>query len=669
MRTTVRVIFLAAMAAFLVRCGGGGGGGQQNYPRFLAGDNEIIGFSFAASRNASANLTSDIVGVIADNGISVQVPYNIALGSLVADFVTNSSEVRVNGVKQVSGSSANDFGAPVTYTVIAENGDERAYTVTVTKAPSPEKRMVAFSLNGETGSIDEDAGTIAVSMPPRSNVSSVAAVFAALGASVKVGGTAQVSGETVNDFSSAVTYTVAAADGSSREYRVTATVRPAPWNDITSFSFRKSDNAALGMDVAGVISGGDISVELPFGASRTGLKAFYETEGVAVAVNGATQRAGVTENDFSSVLTYSVKAENGDIKDYDVAVTVAKSGARAITQFYLDGEKGVINEGAGTVNVAFPVTKNLGALKAAFVTTGVSVKVGGVDQVSGITSNDFSAPLEYLVTADNGSTKAYTVTAEKKADITGIWNFESDPDGYTVNGTVPAEGISGDALRFNGTTDYVLVPDGDNLTLAQAGSVEAVVKVIAHRPYAGIVHKGVLTDFSDETYSLQFWGSDGTLRFSIFNDKGEYLYIDSARKLATDKWYHLVATWDLEQISLYINGTREEYKTNTIGAVRDSAGGLVIGAQLDRKYNSTYGNIGFNGIIDRVAVYNRSLAEGEISSMFQDLDAGSGGAFTAYILSAAARNFRVIFTAFFVVVVTLGALYLYNRRHAGAASR
>ncbi len=665
MKKIAGFILLAAIAAFLVQCGGGGGGGQKNYPRFQAGDNEIIEFSFAASKNSSANLTSDITGVIEGDAVSIQVPYNIALGSLVADFVTNSTEVLVNGVKQVSGATANDFGASLTYTVVAENGDESIYTVTVTKAPSPEKRIVAFSLNGTAGTIDEEAGTIAVSMPPRSGVTSIAAVFSALGASVKVGDAAQVSGVSANDFTAPVTYTVTAADGSSRGYHVTATIQPSPLNDISIFSFRKDDNPELARDVAGVITLSDIIVVLPFGSTRDGLKAYYETEGADVTVNGVTQQPGVTENDFSDFLTYAVKAENGDSRDYLVAVSVAKSDARAITQFYLDGEKGAIDEGAGTISIPFAATRNLGALKAAFTTTGVSVKVGSVIQESGITVNDFSSPVDYLVVADNGATKTYAVTAEKKADITGIWNFESAPDGYTVNGTTQVDGLSGKALQFNGTTDYVLVPDSDDLTLDRAGSVEAVVKVIAHRPYAGIVHKGVLTDFSDETYSLQFWGSDGTLRFSIFNDKGEYLYIESTQKLSTEKWYHLVATWDEDKISLYINGTLEVSTNNTIGAVRDSAGGLVIGAQLDRKYNSSYGNIGFNGIIDRVAVHKRSLAEWEISAMFLDLNTEVGGAFTAYLLSAAARNIRVIVIALFIVMLALGALYLYNRRTAG----
>ena len=38
------------------------------------------------------------------------------------------------------------------------------------------------------------------------------------------------------------------------------------------------------------------------------------------------------------------------------------------------------------------------------------------------------------------------------------------------------------------------------------------------------------------------------------------------------------------------------------------------------EYNSTYGNVGFDGIIDDVGVYDRALTPQEILAMFQELD-------------------------------------------------
>lgn len=54
------------------------------------------------------------------------------------------------------------------------------------------------------------------------------------------------------------------------------------------------------------------------------------------------------------------------------------------------------------------------ALVARFTTTGQSVMVNGETQTSGVTPNDFTMPVVYTVTAEDGSTVDYTVAIEPK---------------------------------------------------------------------------------------------------------------------------------------------------------------------------------------------------------------------------------------------------------------
>ena len=68
---------------------------------------------------------------------------------------------------------------------------------------------------------------------------------------------------------------------------------------------------------------------------------------------------------------------------------------------------------AGTINgnnIAVTVPFGTNVLVAQFATSGVSVRVGTTFQVSGVTSNDFSSPITYTVTAVDSSTMNYTVT-------------------------------------------------------------------------------------------------------------------------------------------------------------------------------------------------------------------------------------------------------------------
>jgi len=210
----------------------------------------------------------------------------------------------------------------------------------------------------------------------------------------------------------------------------------------------------------------------------------------------------------------------------------------------------------------------------------------------------------------------------------------------------------------------VSVPDSDALTLGEAGTVEAVVYMNAYTPFGGIVHKGSRTDFNDEAYSLQFWTPDGILRFSIFNATGSYLYVDNPNVLDTGKWYHLAATWDSGRIVMYVNGSEAASAANTIGAVRNTAGDLVIGAQLPVQYSGSWHNLGFSGIIDRVRIYNRALTAEEISASHNAIFASGGQPLAAFLLSTVSKGGFVLIVILVVVASLLLGMFIRNKRLA-----
>ena len=667
MKLKISAQILLAFAIILSGCSGGGGGGGKGktVPKFKSGDNEITDFRFVPAKNGG-NLSADAIGVISGDTITVTVPYNTNVSSLLAEYVTNSTEVEVNDILQVNGETYNDFTSPVKYDVTAEDGSVRVYTVTVIKAPSTEKTILSFSINGIDGIINQDSGSINVELPPKSGLIGKTASFSALCDSIEIDGVEQRSGETVNDFTSPLVYRVTAEDGSSRNYTVTVSVLPADWKEITSFIFRKSENESLSADITGVIQGETISIELPFGSSVNELAAYFTTTGEKVLIGETEQLAGVTKNSFNESVNYKVIAEDGSEQLYRVAVSVAKSDAKSITGFKLDGEGAVIDQGAGTITVDFPALKDISYLIAEFITSGVSVKVNDTEQISGITPNDYTSQLIYTVMADNGSTALYNVVVNKNEEIPGLWNFEyPGSHDYTLFEATQTQGLSGNALLFDGYNDYVLIPDSDALTLSESGSIEVVLKVNAHRAYAGIVHKGVKKDFSDESYSLQYWGNDGTLRFLVTGNSGIYSYTDSSTKLVPGEWYHIVAAWDSTDVMLYINGSLSGSAKNKTGPVRDSSGGLIIGAQLpDQFYNSTYKNFCFNGIIDRVQIFSNALTPDEVTSRYSLIMNPPETALTAYLLKVIPQQRGVVIIIFIGLLFAVSGFYIFNRlRH------
>jgi hypothetical protein len=626
--------------------------------KFPGNDNQITQFSFTALGNNSS-LASDAAGSIKDTAITCSVPKNTDTKNLIADFLTNSKKVTVGDKVQVNGVTANDFSSPVVYKVYASNGSFQEYTVAVNFLPGTDKSFTSFSMKNTDGVIDKSAGTIKVTLPPKSDKKSQKASFSVSGVSVTVNGENQVSGLTANDFSSPVEYVVTAEDGSTGKYLVTVDVALSAEKAISSFSFRSDENNSLGSTITGVISVDNITAVIPYGKSPSGLKAFFQSTGASVSINGVIQESAVTSNNFSAPLTYRVTAENGSTSDYTATVTVAKNNSKDLTSFMLAGERGTINAQAKTVSVIFPSDKNLTSLVGTFNTTGASVLVSGNEQLSGTTANDFTSPVTYTVRAEDGSEQSYIVTASKSAEIPGMWNFDSATgDGYTLSGAALVPGLEGNALQFDGVNDYILIKDDPGLTFAASGSIEVIFKIKGFTPFAGLVHKGVKTDFSDESYSLQFW-SNNVLRMILTNAAGNQLFLDSAGPLELEKWYHVVSTWDAAKFNLYINGKLIASTNNTISPILDSDGGFVIGSQLaNNQYNQTYGNFCFNGIIDRVVAYNKAVTPEEITAHYNLFFPDQGSGLAAYIPRAGGIYTVIILAA---IIFIFGALIFARR--------
>ncbi len=283
----------------------------------------------------------------AGKSIALTVPTGTNVTALVATFTSSGASVTVNGTPQISGSTANNFTNPVTYTVTAADNSTATYTVAVTVASSTAKAITAYSLAGVAGAINETAKTIAVTLPSGTSVTALVATFTSSGASVKVGATTQISASTANDFTSAVAYTVTAADGSAATYSVTVSVAPGSAKALTAYSLA---------GIAGTINeaGKTISVAMPSGTSVTALIATFTSTAASVKVGATTQISGATANDFTSPVAYTVTAADSTTATYTVTVTVAGAGPAPVPlgsagNFVILAKSGVSTTGSTAV--------------------------------------------------------------------------------------------------------------------------------------------------------------------------------------------------------------------------------------------------------------------------------------------------------------------------------
>ena len=105
---------------------------------------------------------------------------------------------------------------------------------------------------------------------------------------------------------------------------------PVSAKDITAFSFTNDDNSALTQDVHAAIYGTNILATVPNGVDRRALVATFATTGQTVRVGPTAQTSGVTENNFTGQVTYTVVAQDATEKNYRVTVNEAAVPTGAI---------------------------------------------------------------------------------------------------------------------------------------------------------------------------------------------------------------------------------------------------------------------------------------------------------------------------------------------------
>ena len=174
-------------------------------------------------------------------------------------------------------------------------------------------------------------------------------------------------------------------------------------------------------------------------------------------------------------------------------------------------------------------------------------------------------------------------------------------------------GLSGMGISMDADGEFISLPDSDAIDLIGEGSVEVWVYPEVHTSFAGILHKGVEPDFSDEAYSLQYW-SDYYPAMILYNETGASKQITASSALSLNEWHHLAAAWDDTEFSFYVDGILIGTEDLTdFHPIRNSSGALIIGSQLPAQYNATFGHLTFNGIIDNVTLYSRALTPEEVS--------------------------------------------------------
>jgi hypothetical protein len=231
-------------------------------------------------------------------------------------------------------------------------------------------------------------------------------------------------------------------------------------------------------------------------------------------------------------------------------------------------------------------------------------------------------------------------TTPSSSGLAGWWKFNDgsgtsavDSSGNGNTGTTqntPAwttTGPNGGGLTFNGTSQYVQVPDAASLELTGSWTLSAWVKLSA-LPYNSQTFTLLSRDSTVTNSSLNYGlfvdnngiGSSGLSWLLDFNSAGgggaDY-YVEYPATINTGVWYHVAGVWDSSTSNeyLYVNGQLVATQ-NQSGYTPNSGSGPneSIGRDLGTYPDYTAGTL------DDVRVYNRALSASEVAGL-----AGPGG--------------------------------------------
>lgn len=177
--------------------------------------------------------------------------------------------------------------------------------------------------------------------------------------------------------------------------------------------------------------------------------------------------------------------------------------------------------------------------------------------------------------------------------------------GLLQNGAGWGGGQSGTSVILDGVDDYVQM--GSSPSLAVSGALTVAAWVYPTGPGSLPTAGGIIVNKEGEYELARF--QDGTIRWAIANQSPGWQWVNTGLVAPLNQWTHVTLTYDGVSVKTYANG-QLAHTASAAGAIGDFDSGrndLRIGG---RQGESQF----FQGRLDGVSVYNRSLSQTEVSS-------------------------------------------------------
>lgn len=186
-------------------------------------------------------------------------------------------------------------------------------------------------------------------------------------------------------------------------------------------------------------------------------------------------------------------------------------------------------------------------------------------------------------------------------DYSGLANNADINNASWVNGKFD------NALEFNGLNSHLGIANSASLNPSEitiAAWVKWQTDPSTGNNWASIVNKNV-----DSQYRLHHNRLNTAFEFAIRTNNGGR-WVISETEPVEGIWYFVVGTYDGSELKIYIDGELEG-TTSHSGPINSSNTWLAIGQR-------TSGDRQFEGLIDKVQIYNKALGDEEINLLYNN---------------------------------------------------
>ncbi len=217
------------------------------------------------------------------------------------------------------------------------------------------------------------------------------------------------------------------------------------------------------------------------------------------------------------------------------------------------------------------------------------------------------------LTRDSVRVEVRDFSLTQTGELVAYYPFDgnaNDASGHGNNGTVRSailvadrRGTPNSAYLFDGSTNYIDVPNSASLNFQQSTTINFWMKIGAF--------------YEREQYPISHGNWENRLKVSISNRRARWTVkttlgtkdVDTETELLTNTWYNITALYSGSDFEIYLDGELDGF-TSWSGTILPTTIALTIGQVLpgNQSYN-------FNGVLDDMRMYNYALSVDSIQAL------------------------------------------------------